>query len=143
MDFKKKAKNAHFSIGTLKKTKTSEFKDESKKNKFKPQKKRNRSYIIPKRFVPKLKPQKALIYPSYLILNTEKIIKENKDNLEIRSVKELLNDENDEDISLSSSSETFSNFSEEEKISNKIYIKDLISNDIKTQLDFKKNLNQK
>ena len=71
MESPKKTKNIHFSISSFKKTKplSSEIQidDEQKKSEFK----RSWSYVIPKKLVPKLRPKKTTINPSYLMLNEE------------------------------------------------------------------------
>lgn len=144
MDSPEKLKKAHFSISSFKKTKalSSIIHDESEnKNEFQRKKKRSSSYIIPKRFVPKLRPHKASINPSYLKLNenTKKFKKENNDNnLETKSMKEILNEE---DLSISSFSESNTNLEEEQKIQEEKDFEELVSNDINKKLDFKENVN--
>lgn len=120
----KNFKKIHFSIGTFKKTKALssviQIKDEEKKE-YESKLKRSSSYVIPKRFVPKIRPQKSLVNPPFFILNDDK--NENKryeknnldyiDNKETKSVKECQEDEISFTSSLDSDSET-----EEEKYSN-------------------------
>jgi len=103
-------KKTHFSIGTFKKNNglSSIIPEETDKNK---RKKRSYSYVIPKRFVPKLKPKKALINPSFLNLNSNNKIERNEsdENIEAQSVKDF----NDEDISFCSCSDSSSYIEED------------------------------
>ena len=115
MDSPENFKKAHFSISTFKKTKalSSLLHDEDeKKDNIEQKMKRSSSYIIPKRFVPKLRPLKSSINPSFFILNDEKENQNINENTEIKSVF------NDEDLSFTSISDSIS--VEEEKISDKI-----------------------
>ena len=103
MDSQEKEKKTHFSIGTFKKTKalTSiiEIEDDPKKG-FIGKVKRSSSYVIPKKFVPRIRPRKSLVNPSYFILNQRNDIQDNeknKEKTETKSVKEDLS--NNEDIS--------------------------------------------
>ena len=108
-------KKTHFSVSTFKKTKalTSIIPEEKEKNE---RKKRSYSFVIPKRFVPKLKPKKALVSPSYLNLSNNKKIErnENAENIEVQSAKDF----NEDNISLYSSSES-SSYIEEDIIQDK------------------------
>ena len=108
-------KKIHFSIGTFNKTKalSSIIPDETEKN---TRKKRSYSYVIPKRFVPKIKPKKAMVNPSYLNLNhNNKVEKnENSENIDAQSVKDFIED----DISFCSCSES-SSFIEEDNTQDK------------------------
>ena len=115
MDSPENFKKAHFSISTFKKTKalSSLLHDEDeRKDNIEQKIKRSSSYIIPKRFVPKLRPLKRSINPSFFILNDEKENQNINENSEIKSVF------NDEDLSFTSISDSIS--VEEEKISDKI-----------------------
>jgi len=98
-------KKTHFSIGTFKinKALSSIISEETENN---TRKKRSYSYVIPKRFVPKLKPKKALVNPSYLNLNHKNKIEknENDENIEAYSVKDFIED----DISFCSCSDSSS-----------------------------------
>ena len=104
-------KKAHFSIDTFKKTRklSSIIPEEPEQN---TRKKRSYSYVIPKRFVPKLKPKKALVSPSYLNLNNNnKKFERNEsaENFEAQSVKNF----NEDDISFCSCSESSSYIEED------------------------------
>ena len=75
MDSPKKNKKIHFSISTFKKTKAlSSLIDieKSEKKALTSKMKRSSSYVIPKNFVPKIKPKKTTKNPSYFILNEKK-----------------------------------------------------------------------
>lgn len=126
MDSPENFKKAHFSISTFKKTKalSSLLNDgEDPKDNIEQKMKRSSSYKIPKRFVPKLRPLKRLINPSFFILNDEKENQNVNENSEIKSVF------NDEDLSFTSISDSISD--EEEKISDKITdLEDVNSHDI-------------
>ena len=112
MDSPQEFKKTHFSISTFKRSKPKisiiENDEKNPNNDIRDVIKRSSSYVIPKKFVPKLKPIKNVVNPSFFILN------ENNDNLntEIKSVL------NDEDLSFSSLSDSSS--LEEEKISDKM-----------------------
>jgi hypothetical protein len=104
-------KKAHFSIDTFKKTRklSSIIPEEPEQN---TRKKRSYSYVIPKRFVPKLKPKKALVNPSYLNLNNNnKKFERNEsaENFEAQSIKNF----NEDDISFCSCSESSSYIEED------------------------------
>ena len=105
-------KKIHFSVSTFKKTKalTSIIPEEKEKEKNE-RKKRSYSFIIPKRFVPKLKPKKALVNPTYLNLNNNIKIERNEDaeNIEAKSAKDF----NEDNISFYSSSESSSYIEED------------------------------
>ena len=126
MDSPEIFKKVHFSISTFKKTKalSSLLHDEDERKDSIEQKiKRCSSYIRPKRFVPKLRPLKRSINPSFFILNDEKENQNINENSEIKSVF------NDEDLSFTSISDSIS--VEEEKISDKITdLEDANSHDI-------------
>ena len=114
----KENKKTHFSIGTFKKNNdlSSIIPEETEKS---TRKKRSYSYVIPKRFVPKLKPKKALVNPSYLNLNSNNKIERNEsdENIEAQSVKDF----NEDDISFCSCSDSSSYIEEDttqEKTSN-------------------------
>ena len=123
MESPKKTKNIHFSISSFKKTKplSSEIQidNELKKLEFK----RSASYVIPKKFVPKLRPMKTTINPSFLMLNEEKSsnsdLKNNK--TEIENKNDILS--NEDKISNSSISDVNSDIEEQifsEKIINTV-----------------------
>ena len=103
-------KKTHFSVGTFKKDRilSSIIPEEKEKN---TRKKRSYSYVIPKRFVPNLKPKKALVIPSYLNLNTINKMDRNESTeiIEAQSVKDF----NDDDISFCSCSESSSYIEED------------------------------
>ena len=126
MDSPENFKKAHFSISTFKKTKALSsllHDEEERKDNIEQKIKRSSSYIIPKRFVPKLRPLKSSINPSFFILNDEKENQNINENTEIKSVF------NDEDLSFTSISDSIS--VEEEKISDKITdLEDANSHDI-------------
>lgn len=137
MDSPKENNKIHFSISTFKKTKALssviEIEDSEKKV-LASKMKRSSSYVIPKRFVPKIKPKKTTKNPSYFILNEKNNKKE--ENSEIKSVKEILS--NEDNMSYSSLSESFSDI-ENENNSNKFnYFKEEEINNIKIQLNFQK-----
>jgi len=113
MDSPEKTKKTHFAIDTLNKYKTSSCVIKTQKEELVTAAKRSASYVIPKRFVPKLKPQKALISPTFLKLNENNNIHNstNPDDIETKSV-------NDDDISISSFSESLSDLDEEDNLSN-------------------------
>ena len=113
MDSPEKAKKTLFAIDTLNKYKTSSCVIKTQKEELVTAAKRSASYVIPKRFVPKLKPQKALINPTFLKLNENSNIHNstNPDDNETKSV-------NDDDISFSSFSESLSDLDEEDNLSN-------------------------
>ena len=101
MDFKEDAKNFHFSICAFKKS--SEISTAIKLDDKKQQLKRSLSYPFPERFVPKLKPKKSKINPSFFILNDKENVTINEISTESKSVKE-----NEDNLSVSSLSESFS-----------------------------------
>jgi hypothetical protein len=113
MDSPENIKKTHFSIDTLNKFKTSSCVIKAQKEELVTAAKRSASYIIPKRFVPKLKPKKALINPTFLKLNENNNVHNSTsaDDIETKSV-------NDDDISFSSFSESISDLDEEENLSN-------------------------
>lgn len=106
-------KKIHFSIGTFPKKKalTSiiQIEDEQKKE-YLGKYKRSSSYVIPKKFVPRIRPRKTSVNPSYFILNKSNDIQENeknKEKTETKSVKEdLSNDEDSSSFCSLSDSET-------------------------------------
>lgn len=105
-------KKIHFSIGTFKINKAlPSIIPESEETEKNTRKKRSYSYVIPKRFVPKLKPKKALVNPSYLNLNNKKKIEKNEkvENIEAKSVKDFIED----DISFCSCSDSSSYMEED------------------------------
>jgi hypothetical protein len=113
MDSPENIKKTHFSIDTLNKFKTSSCVIKAQKEELVTAAKRSASYVIPKRFVPKLKPKKALINPTFLKLNENNNVHNSTsaDDIETKSV-------NDDDISFSSFSESISDLDEEENLSN-------------------------
>ena len=132
-----KKNNFHFPITTYKKSKTTKIQTKFKENHncYK-NLKRSSSQLIPQKFVPKLKPMKIDISPTYFILNEEDIIYEKKElndeNHETKSVKDLFSND---DMSLSSLPDY-----QEEQISDKIIESDKMgSNDVKKKLDFNDN----
>lgn len=121
MDSPKKKKKIYFSINSFKKTTafSSEFEinEDHKEHKFL---RRSSSYVIPKRFVPRLKPQKPPINPTFFVLNKEKKIYKNEnndENLETKSAKDILS--NEDNLSISSMSDSYID-SEEENNKNKL-----------------------
>ena len=93
--------------------------------------KRSVSYAIPKRFVPKLKPLKNSVSPTFFLLDEQKK-NENNENAEIKS------EINDEDLSFSSISDSISiEEEEEETISDKLT--DLDEHNIKSKINCTKN----
>lgn len=123
MESPKKAKSIHFSISSFKKTKplSSEIQidEEQKKSELK----RSWSYVIPKKFVPKLRPMKTTMNPSFLMLNEENSSKSNLkiNKTEIENKNVILS--NEDKISNSSISEVNSDIEEQifsEKIINTI-----------------------
>ena len=143
MDSPAKTKKTHFSISTFKKTKTlnpviqiEEDQKEIKQSKFK----RSYSYIIPKKFVPKLRPHKTTINPTYFLLNedNDKIEKVRIDeNTETKSVNDILS--NEDDISFSSLSDVNLDIDEEKITDNLTELIEVDSNEGKLKLDFKMN----
>ncbi len=133
MDSPEKAKKTHFAIDTLNKFKTSSCVIKAQKEELVTAAKRSASYVIPKRFVPKLKPQKALINPTFLKLNENRNIHNstNPDDIETKSV-------NDDDISISSFSESLSDLDEEDNLSN---LDEAILNDFDLKNTNKNNIN--
>ena len=109
MDSPENTKKAHFAIDTLNKFKTSSCVIKTQKEELVTTAKRSASYVIPKRFVPKLKPRKALINPTFLKLNENNNVHNstNVEDIEAKSVK-------DDDISFSSFSESISDLDEED-----------------------------
>ena len=114
MDSPQEFKKGHISINTFKLSKEKSSLIHHEKNDlnidFESIIKRSVSYAIPKRFVPKLKPLKNSVNPTFFLLD-EQEKKENVENAEIKS------EINDEDSSFSSVSDSFSI---EEKISDKL-----------------------
>jgi hypothetical protein len=112
MDSPENTKKTHFSLDIFNKFKTSSCIIKAQKEKLVTAAKRSASYVIPKRFVPKLKPRKALINPTFLKLNENNNVHNstNADDIETKSVI-------DDDISFSSFSESISNLEDEESLS--------------------------
>ena len=114
MESPKKIKNIHFSISSFKKAKplSSEIQiDDEQKKKL--QFKRSSSYVIPKKFVPKLRPMKTAINPSFLMLNEEKSSNSNMkiNKTELENKNDILS--NEDKISNSSLSDVNSDIEEQ------------------------------
>ena len=133
MDSPENIKKAHFSIDTFNKFKTSSCIIKTPKEELVTAAKRSASYAIPKGFVPKLKPRKALINPTFLMLNENNNVHNstNADEIETKSV-------NDDYISFSSFSESVSDLEEEENLSN---LDEAIFHDVDLKLINKDNIN--
>ena len=133
MDSPEKTKKTHFSIDVLNKFKTSSCVIKTKKEELVTAAKRSASYTIPQRFVPKLKPKKALINPTFLKLNEYSNVHNSTkdDDNETKSV-------NDDDISFSSYSESMSESDEEGDFSN---LDEEIYNDVDLKGINKDNIN--
>ena len=134
MDSPEKTKKTHFSIDTFNKFKTSSHVIHTLKEELVTAAKRSASYVIPKRFVPKLKPRKALINPTFLKLNENNKTYNsiNSDDIDTKTV-------NDDDISFSSFSESVSDLEEEDNISN---LDEEIIQDVDTKVINKDNKNK-
>ena len=125
MDSSENEKNVHFSKSDYKKTKTFNhiFKIEhEQKDADKLKFKRSSTHFISKMFVPKIRPRKATINPTFLSLNEEnrKLNSLNKENKNSKSLNNLLSKE--DNVSFSSVSDK--NSEEEEKTLNKISTKE-------------------
>ena len=125
MDSSENEKNIHFSVNKYKKTKTFNhtFKIEHEKKDTNQSKfKRSSTHFISKMFVPRIKPRKATINPTFLSLNKEnrKWTSLNKENKKSKSLNDILSKE--DNTSFSSVSDK--NSDEEEKAINKIVTKE-------------------
>lgn len=142
MDSQDKNKHIHFSISNFKKTKALssvlKFGDDQQDD-LSSKIKRSVSFAIPKKFVPKIRPQKTKIIPSFFVLNEEKKItkkRENLESLDSKSVKDILS--NEDNISLSSITDSNSD-NEEENISHKLKdLKEVEHNEIKANINLEK-----
>jgi hypothetical protein len=134
MDSPENTKKTHFSLDIFNKFKTSSCIIKAQKEKLVTAAKRSASYVIPKRFVPKLKPRKALINPTFLKLNENNNVHNstNADDIETKSVI-------DDDISFSSFSESISNLEDEESLSN---LDEEIFHDVDLKSANKDNINE-
>ena len=145
MDSPEETKKIHFSISTFKKPKSMLEIEDNQNNGNKGKYRRSSSYVIPKKFVPKIRPRKTLINPPFFILdqkNEQNENEKNKEKTETKSVKEDLSND-DEDIS-SFSSSSDSEREEDNIFENKLnYIDEDISNDIKQKLNYKENNEEK
>ena len=130
MDSPQEFKKGHISISTFKPSKEKSAIIHENINSLNIESiiKRSVSYVIPKRFVPKLKPLKNSVNPTFFLLDEQK-----KD--EINENAEIKSEINDEDLSFSSVSDSFS--IEEEKISDKLT--DLDEHDINSKINCTKN----
>ena len=136
MDSPGETEKIHFSISTFKKPKSMLEIEDNQNNGNKGKYRRSSSYLIPKKFVPKIRPRKTLFIPPFLVLEKNENEK-NKEKTETKSVKEDLSND-DEDIS-SFSSSSDSKIEED----NTFYIDEIISNDIKQKLNYKENNEEK
>lgn len=123
MESPKKAKSIHFSISSFKKTKPLNSEIQIDEEQKKSELKRSWSYVIPKKFVPKLRPMKTTMNPSFLMLNEENSSNSNLkiNKTEIENKNDILS--NEDKISNSSISEVNSDIEEQifsEKIINTI-----------------------
>ena len=137
MDSPKENKKIHFSLSTFKKAKALssviEIEDSEKKA-LASKMKRSSSYVIPKRFVPKIKPKKTTKNPSFFVLNEKDDKKE--ENSEIKSVKETLS--NEDNMSYSSLSDSYSDIDNENNSNKFNYFKEEEgANNIRMKLNFK------
>lgn len=141
MNSPKQKQKIHFSINSFKKKPafSSEFEIKEEHNNTHKLLRRSSSFVIPKRFVPRLKPKKPPINPTFFLLNKEKkIYKTDKkdENLETKSAKEILS--NEDNLSISSISDSYIDSEEEEEEKKKE--KDLkkgSSNNTRAKLNFK------
>ena len=152
MDSLDKKKHIHCSISIFKKTKalTSVIQiGDDQQGVLSSIIKRSSSSIIPKNFVPKIRPQKTKISPSFFILNEEKKIEkienleniENLEKLESKNVKDILS--NEDNISLFSNTDSNSD-NEKETSSDKLReVKKVDHNEIKEKLNLDKNNEEK
>ena len=146
MDSPGETEKIHFSISTFKKPKSMLEIEDNQNNGNKGKYRRSSSYVIPKKFVPKIRPRKTLINPPFFVLdqkkNEQNENEKNKEKTETKSVKEDLSND-DEDIS-SFSSSSDSEREEDNIFENKLnYIDEDISNDIKQKLNYKENNEEK
>lgn len=149
MDSPEKEKKIHFSIGTFKKTKalTSiiEIEDDPKKG-FIGKVKRSSSYVIPKKFVPRIRPRKSLVNPTYFILNKDNDVQENdknKEKTETKSVKEdLSNDEDSSSFCSLSDSETEEKTIDKLNYLDEVTIKNTKNNSLSSLSTIRKKLQQ-
>jgi len=136
MDSPGETEKIHFSISTFKKPKSMLEIEDNQNNGNKGKYKRSSSYVIPKKFVPKIRPRKTLFIPPFLVLEKNENEK-NKEKTETKSVKEDLSNDDEDISSFSSSSDS------EIEEDNTFYIDEIISNDIKQKLNYKENNEEK
>ena len=136
MDSPEETKKIHFSISTFKKPKSMLEIEDNQNNGNKGKYRRSSSYVIPKKFVPKIRPRKTLVIPPFFVLEKNENEK-NKEKTETKSVKEDLSNDDEDISSFSSSSDS------EIEEDNTFYIDEVISNDIKQKLNYKENNEEK
>ena len=151
MDSQELAKKVHFSIENFKKSrdfsKAFNIEDE-KDDKYLTRKKRSVSNKLPKRCVPKIKPRKRTDAPPFFILNKKKDEIKNElpnEKIESKSVKGK-----EDTLSVSSLSESFSEFEEDKHLDklndinalnvNKNYIVDNKNNPLSTLFNIRKRM---